>query len=104
MDNIQAYTPEQIDQWLRAWSLLTSSSSERLSAVRSDIEQAASALDRNSPEHLAVELRMKANSPTQIARALGVSNSRGASILRHAQEQMARELGWDGSIPVTPGR
>lgn len=91
------YSPEQIDQWLRAWTLLTRSSSSHLSQVRSDLESAAASLDRNSPGHLAVEMRMKGSNKQQIARALGVSNSKGAEILHRAQEQMARYLGWNGT-------
>lgn len=90
----ESYSPEQIDQWLRAWTLLTSGTSDRLARVRSDLESAAASLDLNSPGHLAVEMRMKGNDKQQIARALGVSNSRGSAILREAQEQMARFLGW----------
>jgi hypothetical protein len=100
MDQVSVYSPEQIDRWLRAWTLLANSSSRRLLDVRSEIEAAASRLDRNSPGHLAMEMRMKGSSQEQIARALGVSNIRGARILRHAQEQMARYLGWDGVTPA----
>ena len=91
------YSPDQIDQWLRAWTLLSNSTSERLAKVRSDLESAAASLDMNSQERLAVEMRMKGNNREQIARALGVSNSRGARILKGAQEQMARRLGWPGA-------
>ena len=90
----EGYSPDTIDQWLRAWTLLTGGTSERLARVRSDIESAAASLDMNSPGHLAVEMRMKGNDKLQIARALGVSNSRGATILREAEEHMARHLGW----------
>lgn len=38
---------------------------------------------------------MKGSSKEQIARALGVSNSRGARLLRDAEEQVAEHLGWD---------
>ena len=91
------YTPEEIDQWLRGWTLLVSSSSRRLSDVRSDLENAAASLDRNSPGHLAIEMRMKGSTKQEIARALGVSITKGTSILRDAQEQMARYLGRDGT-------
>jgi hypothetical protein len=97
MDQTNRYSPEQIDQWLRAWPLLTNSTSQRLLDVRADIEAAATGLDRNSPGHLAVEMRMKGSSRLQIARALGVSNTRGARILREALEQMSRLLGGDGA-------
>ena len=89
------YTAEEIDQWLRGWTLLVSSSSRRLTDVRSDLENAAASLDRNSPGHLAIEMRMKGSTKQEIARALGVSISKGASILRDAQEQMARYIGSD---------
>lgn len=94
MDITRDYSPDQIDRWLRAWALLLDSVSPRLLKIRDDIETAVSTLDRNSPGHLAVEMRMKGNSEQQIARALGVSNTRGARILRDAREQMARHLGW----------
>ena len=97
--NSNGYTPEQVDQWLRGWALLINSSSQRLSQVRSDLENAAASLDRNLPGHLAVEMRMKGSTRQEIARALGVSISRGASILRYAQEQMARYLGTDDTAP-----
>ena len=91
------YTAEEIDQWLRGWALLVDSSSRRLADVRSDLENAAASLDRNSPGHLAIEMRMKGSTKQEIARALGVSITRGASILRDAQEQMARYLRGDGT-------
>ncbi len=95
MASTTAYSPDEIDRWLRAWALLLESTSPRLSEVRADIEHATSVLDRNSPGHLAMELRMKGSSERQIARALGVSNTQGARILRKAVEQMARYLGWE---------
>lgn len=97
--NSIGYTPERIDQWLRGWTLLTSSSSQRLSDVRSDLENAAASLDRNSPGHLAIEMRMKGSTKQEIARALGVSISRGASILRDAQVTMAEYLSADRPLP-----
>jgi hypothetical protein len=96
MDQTRDYSPNQIDRWLRAWTLLVGATSPRLLKIRDDIESAVATLDRNSAGHLAVEMRMKGSSEEQIARALGVSNSRGARILREARERMARHLGWQG--------
>ncbi len=95
MAQTQGYSPEQIDRWLRAWTLLAIGGSRSLAEVRADLEAAVATLDRNSPGHLAVEMRMKGSSKEQIARALGVSNSRGARLLRDAEEQVAEHLGWD---------